>query len=332
MRPRLDGGVPAVNGFTPDARRAVDGWAGACAVTWRSGGRKRGGFLAAEASSYGHSPPTPVSGDPDSLYTKYCSDQSAERRDEFNYQQYLDGIEPGAYAAYQACTTAASNDVQFQMLTSPTRDVLELVVLHRTITQGTQAVMSWSASDPVTCQWESFSGDGEVEATRRRALRENERTRLKCRRDSYNTDPVREPDFINVIRDGGNAVINVPWLKYSEQGVPYQTLEEIRRQTDIEIAGLRNEVQSITSPSRLAFGSLAQLFELYESLFLQGHEYRHTLNSSCGLQVTAFDRCFPHLVKLTRRGQQAGVPFNIQEEKPRIRSQLTGLGPYGIDE
>ena len=65
MRPRLDGGVPAVNGFTPDARRAVDGWAGACAVTWRSGGRKRGGFWAAEASNYGHSPPTPVSGDPD---------------------------------------------------------------------------------------------------------------------------------------------------------------------------------------------------------------------------------------------------------------------------
>ena len=65
LRPRLDGGVPAVNGSTPDARRAVDGWAGACAVTWRSGGRKRGGFLAAEASSYGHSPPTPVSGDPD---------------------------------------------------------------------------------------------------------------------------------------------------------------------------------------------------------------------------------------------------------------------------
>ena len=57
MRPRLDGGVPAVNGFTPDARRAVDGWAGACAVTWRSGGRKRGGFWAAEASNYGHSHP-----------------------------------------------------------------------------------------------------------------------------------------------------------------------------------------------------------------------------------------------------------------------------------
>ena len=85
-------------------------------------------------------------------------------------------------------------------------------------------------------------------------------------------------------------------------------------------------------PDRLVFDSLAQLFELYEGLFLQGHEYRGTLNSSCGLEVTAFDRCFPHLVKLTRHGQQAGVPFNIQEEKPRIRSQLNGFGPYGLDE
>ena len=93
---------------------------------------------------------------------------------------------------------------------------------------------------------------------------------------------------------------------------------------------------SIVMQPRAPTGSSSVLsrncFELYEGLFLQGHEYRRTLNSSCGLRVTAFDRCFPHLVKLTRHGQQADMPFNIQEEKPRIRSQLNGLGPYGIDE
>lgn len=99
-----------------------------------------------------------------STFTKYCGEQSDERRDESNYQQYLEGIAPGAYAAYAACTTAASNDVQFQMLTSPTREVLELVVFHSTNTPGVRADMSWSASDPVTCQWESFRGDGEVES------------------------------------------------------------------------------------------------------------------------------------------------------------------------
>ena len=190
----------------------------------------------------------------DSLYTKYCSDQSAERRDEFNYQQYLEGIEPGAYAAYQACTTAASNNVEFRMLTSPTRDVLELVVFHETNRPNARADMSWSASDPVACQWESFRGNGEVEAPQRRILEANERTRLKCRRDSYNTDPVREPDFVNVIRNGGDAAINVPWLKYNEQGESYQTLDEIRQELYTEVAYLRAAVDELQSGPRVQSG------------------------------------------------------------------------------
>lgn len=84
-------------------------------------------------------------------------------------------------------------------------------------------------------------------------------------------------------------------------------------------------------PNPLVFCSLAQLFRQYEDLFLQGHDYRHTLDSSCGLQVTAFDRCFPHLILLNRRDQDAPVKFNMQEEKPRIRSQLNGYGLYEID-
>ena len=26
--------------------------------------------------------------------------------------------------------------------------------------------------------------------------------------------PIHEPDFVNVLRDGGNAMINIPWKKY----------------------------------------------------------------------------------------------------------------------
>ena len=84
-----------------------------------------------------------------------------------------------------------------------------------------------------------------------------------------------------------------------------------------------------TRPSPLVFNSLAELFEQYETLFLQGHDYRQHLTSRCGLRVTAFDRCFLHLVKLSRGGC---VTFNIQEEKLRIRRELTGYGPYTIDE
>ena len=81
-------------------------------------------------------------------------------------------------------------------------------------------------------------------------------------------------------------------------------------------------------PSRLVFNSLAELYKQYEVLFLQGHDYRQDLTSRCGLRVTAFDRCFLHLVKL-RQGER--VKLNIQEEKPRIRRECTGYGPYAVD-
>ena len=45
-------------------------------------------------------------GTTNSTVAKYCSDESDERRDALNYQQYLEDIAPGAYAAYQACSTA----------------------------------------------------------------------------------------------------------------------------------------------------------------------------------------------------------------------------------
>ena len=202
----------------------------------------------------------------DSLYTKYCSDQSAERRDEFNYQQYLEGIEPGAYAAYQACTTAASNDVEFQMLTSPTRDVLELVVFHGTNDPNGRANMSWSASDPVACQWESFRGNGEVEAPQRRILAANERTRLKCRRDSFNTEPVREPDFVNVIRDGGNATINIPWRKYGQDNNPVLTLEETHTELRAELSGelgrIERRLDAVEAAQELSAGYSVRFFNV----------------------------------------------------------------------
>ena len=76
-----------------------------------------------------------------------------------------------------------------------------------------------------------------------------------------------------------------------------------------------------TRPGRLAWHSLAELFEQYENLFLQGHNYRHTFNSSCGLQVTAFDRCFPHLVGLTRVDQGL-VSSSIYKRKNSVFGRI----------
>ena len=174
------------------------------------------------------------SGSTNALATKYCSESSRMDRDDFNYQQYLDGIDPGAYGAYEQCRNAGG--VQFQMLSPVTRDVLEVIVFNRTQTATDAASMSWSGSAPVSCQWEAL--DGEVESPRRRTLAALERTRLRCSRESYDERPIRESDFVNVIRaDGGTATISIPWPKYGPDGNPVQTLEEIAR-------GLQNELQA----------------------------------------------------------------------------------------
>ena len=157
---------------------------------------------------------------------KYCSDTSDERREESNYQQYLDGVDPLAFGAYDACTTAARNGVEFQLL-PPTRDELQLIVSFPTNDANAEAHMSWDAIGPVSCQWESFGGGGDV-TSQRRVLRADQRTRLKCERDSFNSAPVNEPDYVNVIRESGDATINIPWVKYGQDNNPVPTLDAMR--------------------------------------------------------------------------------------------------------
>ena len=170
----------------------------------------------------------------DAVASKYCRFEDDNRQNTATFEEYLDGIDPGAFNAYTACTTARNNDVQFKLLTAPTRDVLELVVFHSTSVPNARAAMSWSASIPVTCHWQT--ADGAKGPSRRTELGANERTRLRCRRQSFSAAPNREPDFVNVIRHGGDATINIPWQKYNAQGEPIKTLEEMRVQLESDLA------------------------------------------------------------------------------------------------
>lgn len=82
-------------------------------------------------------------------------------------------------------------------------------------------------------------------------------------------------------------------------------------------------------PGTLIFESLAELYACYRTLFLQGHDYRRDLQSVCGINFTAFDRNFLHLIELKRQDADCLVEqFNIQDEKTRILAQTDGWGPY----
>ena len=48
---------------------------------------------------------------------------------------------------------------------------------------------------------------------------------------------------MNVIRDGGNATINIPWRKYGPDNNPVQTLEEIQRDWKRTIESVRKDLE-----------------------------------------------------------------------------------------
>ena len=180
-------------------------------------------------------------------YGKFCSRDTDDRGSESDYNEYMEGVQPGAYAAFAACEAARNNDgVQFEMSKAPTRDRLVLGIFNRTNT-GDTADMQWDGSDPVTCQWAGDAG-----GTPRRTLQPNERAFLECRRSTFDSEPLREPDAVDVFRaDGGDAaVLNIPWPKYGPDNSPVQTLEEIRQQIDTEVARLQNEVNALGARTR----------------------------------------------------------------------------------
>ena len=185
-------------------------------------------------------------------YAKFCSKNTEDRGNESDYQEYVEGVQPGAYAAYAACTTARENDaVQYEMGQAPTRDRLVLGVWNRTEIQAT-ADLEWSGSDPVDCEWTSR----EVTPAGIARLQPNERATLECRRRGFDVAPIREPDSVNVIRvDGGSApMLVIPWSKYGPDDNPVMTLEEIRRQLDTEAARLGNEVATLRDEVRIQTG------------------------------------------------------------------------------
>lgn len=189
-------------------------------------------------------------------YGKFCSKDTDDRGSESDYQEYVEGVQPGAYAAYAACTAARAEDgVQFEMSEAPARDRLVLAVYNKTSTEST-ARMSWRGSAPVTCQW-----DGEEAGTLERIVGPLERVILECIRDSFDSPPLMEPDSVNVIRaDGGRApMLNIPWPKYDEYEDPVPSLFDIRRDLTEELEYLTQRLIALEQEPDTIFGEWQQV-------------------------------------------------------------------------
>ena len=178
----------------------------------------------------------------DNVASKYCRFAGDTRQRDANYREYLEGIAPGAYSAYEACLNASKSGVEFSLLTPPTQNELTLAVFYKTDVSGASAQLEWDASKPVKCSW-SRSGS----ESSKTSLDANSRVILRCQRKNATTPSVHEPDFVSAYRVGGGAqsVVSIPWVKYTENHEPIPTLTQIQSELHSEIVALTGTVNNV---------------------------------------------------------------------------------------
>lgn len=192
----------------------------------------------------------------DNVAKKYCRFEGDQREQVGSFEEYINGIDPGAYGAYQACVGARNSGVQISLLGDITQSRLELRVEHTTSRGTGSAELTWSSSAPVNCR---VDREGEESGSRRFVLNLNERIVLVCSRDDPRATPVLEPDYVNVVRNDGSAAVSVSWPKYNHEGLPFQTLRDVRHQVSSEIESLRNEVKRNLDTLATLRGELGEL-------------------------------------------------------------------------
>ena len=260
-------------------------------------------------------------------YAKFCGKSAEDRGNESDYQEYVEGVQPGAYAAYAACTTARESDeVQYEMGQSPTRDRFVLGVWNQTDIRAT-AELEWSGSAPVACEWTSQ----EVTPEGRARLQPNERATLECRRSAFDVAPIREPDSVNVIRvDGGRApMLVIPWSKYGPDDMPVQTLVDVRRSMEQEIAALSVAIRELTTEPRVQSGTvgISRYRELTDLI------YRPELVSRDGADrgVTGGRVDFEKPFSSTPEVMVALRFLDVGDTTTRIRVNVTAVDPEGFN-
>ena len=162
----------------------------------------------------------------ENVASTYCRYQGDMRANEASYSTYLDGIAPGAYLAYAACLNAREGGIIYS-LSGLERDRLFMSIALQSSNMNEFAELSYHASSGVTCRW----GNQDTHNSKNQ-LRGNETTTLICRRELPHSEPLAEPDQVNIVRANStrDQPIDIPWQKYNGDDEPVGTLADIRRE------------------------------------------------------------------------------------------------------
>jgi hypothetical protein len=171
--------------------------------------------------------------------SKYCSTSNSSSASRDVYKQYIESISPNAYSAYEQCLIMSSQDLKFSVnLGSILPNEFSMSTSFISSIAGkTTALVTYSPSSGVTCNW-----DGTSEKSR--TIQSGSRAILECRR----TDQTKRA-YVTLVRNdaGSGEPLTIPWQAYDKDGVPVDLLAAIQAKVTSlgsQLDGMRAELDA----------------------------------------------------------------------------------------
>jgi hypothetical protein len=193
----------------------------------KSGGSNFGASYKFLSASFGSS-----NASVEAVASKYCSASDSSLAKTDSYQEYVETIAPGAFAAYDQCLRFTKSDLTFAVdltMLFP-REVSATLGFASQVSGNSQAKLRYESTSGTSCTW---NGSPTQEFT----LQHPSSASLKCTRTN-----ISEPSGVKVIRtdSGAQQSMSFRWIAYDPSGQPVDSLLALQKRVD----ALNEQVQA----------------------------------------------------------------------------------------
>jgi hypothetical protein len=166
------------------------------------------------------------------IASRYCGASSSNSAASDAYQEYIESIAPGAYAAYAQCLVVPA-ELKFSVdepSVLPSQFTMSVNYISSVLNAPSAQIVA-TASSGVSCKWNQTN-------SRTISLASGSSGILDCSR----TNPGAR-GFVNIVRTNGPGQLTIPWQAYDANGLPLDLLQRWQE----EALRLRSEVQELKS-------------------------------------------------------------------------------------
>jgi len=181
----------------------------------------------------------------ETVASKYCSASNSYSATKDAYKQYIETISPNAYSAYEQCLKMSKQDLLFNVNVGsilPNQFSMSTSYVS-SIAGSTQAVVTYSASNGVSCKWDGSPDKKQTILTGSTVI-------LECTR----TDPTKK-SFVTLVRnDGRNEPLTLPWQAYDKDGIPIDSLSALQTKVDSvlsQLGPIKTEIEKLSKKANI---------------------------------------------------------------------------------